>query len=109
MAAPESGFGVLDWVLAGGMVTLKILLVRKVWWSPWFGLCLQPIWVIYAFLSQQYGFLIVPMVESVIYASNVKKWSRERYEHEFVTNHQDEYEHEEHRAHPEWVCHKKEH
>lgn len=97
-----AGLQLLDWVLGGSTVAAKVLMLKKVWWAPVFGLAIQPIWITYAFLQEQYGFLITPAFMTIIYGSSVKKWWRERYALEFVESHQDDYVKEEQTKHPDW-------
>lgn len=92
----------LDWALGASTVAVKILMLRKVWWSPLFGVLIQTLWVTYAFALQEYGFLITPAVMTPIYALHVGKWRKERFEHEYVVSHKAEYIEEEHTKHPNW-------
>lgn len=92
----------LDWILGGSTVAIKILMLRKVWWSPLFGVIIQTLWVTYAFALEEYGFLITPVIMTPIYAIHVKKWHKERFEHEYISSHEEEYIEEEHHKHPKW-------
>lgn len=91
-----------DWVLAGSTVVAKVMMLRKIWWSPIFGLAIQPIWILHSLVNEKFGFLITPICMSVIYGMCVKKWYQERYDHEFVEAHKDEFLIEEHDKHPDW-------
>jgi hypothetical protein len=92
MALAETA-GLLDWVLNGTQVGAKVMMLRKTWWAP----------IIYAWMNDQWGFLITPLVMGPIYALSIKKWSLERYEHEYVEAHMEEYVIEEHMKHPDWA------
>lgn len=51
---------------------------RKVGWA--LGLYVQVLWVIYAIVSQQYGFVVSAFAFGFAYARNWFKWSREERE-----------------------------
>lgn len=92
----------LDWVLSVTTAIAKILMLRKVWWAPIWGVAIQPVWITHAIYQEHYGFLVTPLTVGVIFAFSIPKWYRERYEHEFVQAHKAEYVHEEHERHPDW-------
>ena len=98
----EGIWAVLDYILAITTVTAKVLMLRKIWWAPIFGLAIQSVWITYAFVFHEYGFFITPAIMGPIYAYHVKKWSNERFVNEFVSEHNKEYIEEEHNKHPEW-------
>jgi hypothetical protein len=102
MALAETA-GLLDWVLNGTQVGAKVMMLRKTWWAPIFGLAVQVFPIIYAYYNDQWGFLITPLVMGPIYALSIRKWSTERYEHEYVESHMKEYVVEEHMKHPDWA------
>jgi hypothetical protein len=104
MALAES-VGILDWLLNGTQVGAKIMMLRKTWWAPIFGLIIQVFPVLYAIVNEQWGFLITPLVLIPIYGAHIKPWYSERYEHEFVVEHGEEYILEEHFKHPDWNSH----
>ena len=95
--------GILDWLLNGTQVGAKIMMLRKVWWAPIFGLVIQIFPAIYAYQTDQWGFLITPLFMGPIYAVSIRKWARERYEHEYVEHHIKDYVHEEFEMHPDWA------
>ena len=101
MALTET-IGILDWVLNGTQVGAKIMMLRKTWWAPIFGLCIQVFPILYAVFNSQWGFLITPLVLIPIYGAHIKPWYLERYEHEFAESHLEEYLLEEHFKHPGW-------
>lgn len=97
------GFEILDWLLNGTQVGAKVMMLRKAWWAPIFGLIIQVFPVIYAIWYEQFGFLITPLVMVPIYACSIKPWYLQRYEHEYVESHMKEYMVEEHMKHPDWA------
>lgn len=101
MALAETA-GILDWLLNGTQVGAKIMMLRKTWWAPIFGLAIQIFPIIYAFVKDQYGFLLTPLVLIPIYGAHIKPWYLQRYEHEFVVSHEEDYLFEEHLKHPNW-------
>ena len=97
------GLELLDWVLNGTQVATKLMMLKKTWWAPVLGLVSQVLFVVYAFYTSQYGFLITPFVMTPLYCIFVKKWYKERYALEFVSRHEDEYYFEELEMHPNWT------
>lgn len=97
------GMDILDWILASSTVAVKLLMLRKIWWSPIFGVAIQSIWVTYAIYESEYGFLITPIIMGPLYATYVKKWWKERYVSEYIHNHENDYYYEELEIHPNWT------
>ena len=77
-------------------------MLRKIWWAPIFGVAIQSIWILYAYIFNEYGFFITPLIMGPIYAFHVQKWWKEKYLAEFAHAHEKEYIEEEHAKHPEW-------
>jgi hypothetical protein len=101
MAMP--GLDVLDWVLNSTQVCTKLMMLRKTWWAPVLGLLSQALFIAYAWITKEWGFLITPAVMIPLYSMYVKKWYIERYEHEYIEEHCDEYFEEELDKHPKWT------
>lgn len=91
----------VDWVVAVCTIIVRFSAMRKIWFAPILGLGLQVIWVSYAYITGEWGFIMVPCVMIWIYGFSVKPWYLQRYEHEFVQTHKFEYV-EEHTKHPNW-------
>lgn len=48
----------LDWILAvTGLYGQYMTFVRKVWWSPWYGLIMQIGWIYYAIIRNDFGLI----------------------------------------------------
>ena len=94
--------GHFDFVVAACTILVRLLAMKKIWFAPIAGLGLQVIWVSYAWIEGQWGFLVVPCIMVWIYGFSVKPWSAQRYEHEFAISHKKDYIKEEHTKHPDW-------
>ena len=66
-----------SWVLTITGVSTFILAGRKVWWSWYVGLVAQVLWLAYALITMQWGFLVGVVVYSVVYTQNTIAWTRE--------------------------------
>ena len=50
----------LDWILAiTGLYGQYMTFVRKVWWSPWYGLFTQIGWIYYALVRKDFGLIFL--------------------------------------------------
>jgi len=69
--------GVSGFVLAG----------RRVWWSWYVNLACQALWLAYALVTQQYGFIVAALVYSYVFAKNAILWTKEhRNKHVHLNN-----------------------
>lgn len=68
---------VWSWILGAVGMTGFILSGHKVWWSWYINLGCQALWFIYAFVTEQYGFVATALVYTVVFAKNAISWTRE--------------------------------
>ena len=62
-----SGIGIVGIVLAGSKYKLGWLI----------GFFVQPLWVVFAVVTGQYGFILNAVVYAIVYARNWVRWRRE--------------------------------
>lgn len=53
---------------------------RKSYWGWALGLAMQLLWLTYALITAQYGFILSAAGYGYIYALNLRKWRREKME-----------------------------
>ena len=70
----------MDWLLTIMGCSTFLLAGKKVWWAWYLGLATQVVWVVYAILTVQYGFLLGVPLYGAVYAWNAYKWTKERFE-----------------------------
>lgn len=52
---------------------------RKVWWSWYINLGCQALWVAYALITQQYGFIFAAAFYTVVFGKNAWQWTKEHF------------------------------
>lgn len=58
----------LDWILAvTGLYGQYMTFVKKVWWSPWYGLIMQFGWIYYAIIRGDFGLIALCSGSSTIF------------------------------------------
>lgn len=72
---------VWSWLLTALMLVFSWLCGKKIWWAWHYGLATQLLWIVFAVVTAQYGFILGAIASSVIFARNAVEWSRERDEH----------------------------
>ena len=66
-----------SWLLTAIGVAGFILAGRKVWWSWYVNIANQAIWLTYALLTHQYGFLVGVFVYLWVFIGNARRWTKE--------------------------------
>ncbi|MFW7414741.1 hypothetical protein [Demequina sp. SO4-18] len=66
-----------DWLLTAVGVTGFILAGRRVWWSWYVNLACQALWMAYAIVTEQYGFIIAALVYTVVFLRNALAWTKD--------------------------------
>lgn len=69
-----------SYILTAVGLTGFILVGKKVWWGWYVNLACQVLWVAYALVSDQFGFLISAIFYSVVFGKNSYAWSKEHRE-----------------------------
>lgn len=71
-----------SWLLTAVGVTGFVLAGRKVWWAWYVNIACQFLWLAYALITAQYGFIVASGVYFVVFTRNAIRWTREhRAEH----------------------------
>jgi hypothetical protein len=60
---------------AGGVFGLW-LAGRKNWWGWVVGLAMQLVWLSYAVITAQWGFIVSALAYGAVYAANLRRWIR---------------------------------
>jgi hypothetical protein len=68
----------MDWVLTVIGLTGFVLAGRRVWWAWYINLACQALWLAYALVTHQYGFIVAALAYSVVFTRNAVRWTRER-------------------------------
>lgn len=71
-----------SWLLTAVGVTGLYFAGRKVWWAWFVGLGAQALWLTYAVVTQQWGFVVSVFAYGSVYAINARKWVAARQEGE---------------------------
>ena len=67
-----------SWILTAVGVTGLYLAGRGLWWSWLIGLGAQVLWLCYAIVTRQYGFIVSAFAYGWVYARNARRWAGER-------------------------------
>jgi hypothetical protein len=67
-----------SWVLTAFGLSCFWLAGRKIWWAWYVGIAGQFVWLAYALITGQLGFIIGSLFYTAIYCENAIKWTRER-------------------------------
>lgn len=66
-----------SWVLTTVGLTGFILAGRKVWWSWYVNIGCQGLWMAYAIVTAQYGFIFAALAYTYVFTQNAIAWTRE--------------------------------
>ena len=66
-----------SWILTTVGLTGFFLAGRRVWWSWYINLACQGLWLAYALITEQYGFIVAAGAYSIVFTQNAVKWTRE--------------------------------
>lgn len=67
-----------SWLLTVVGVTGFVLAGRRVWWAWHINVGCQALWMAYAIVTRQWGFIGAAVVYTVVFVRNAVKWTRER-------------------------------
>ncbi len=68
-----------SWALTIVGVTGFFLAGKKVWWCWYINIACQFLWLAYALVTEQYGFLVGVVVYSIVFIKNAKSWTEEHF------------------------------
>jgi len=66
-----------SWVLTAVGVTGFVLAGKKIWWAWYINIGCQALWVTYAIVTEQWGFIVASAVYTVVFTRNAVAWTRE--------------------------------
>lgn len=66
-----------SWLLTVVGVTGFLLAANKVWWAWYVNLGCQGLWITYAIISHQPGFIAASLVYTVVFGRNAIRWTEE--------------------------------
>lgn len=69
-----------SWVLGVVGVVGFILAGKKVWWAWYINLGCQALWLIYAYVTTQYGFIATAVVYTFVFFKNARLWTQEHFD-----------------------------
>lgn len=69
----------MDWLLTVVGLTGFVLAGRKVWWAWYVNLACQALWLAYALITQQYGFIVAALAYSIVFTRNAIAWTKDRH------------------------------
>lgn len=67
-----------SWILTFVGATGLYLAGKKLWWSWLIGLGAQGLWLAYAIVTRQWGFIASAGIYGYVYAKNARRWYAER-------------------------------
>ena len=50
---------------------------RGKWWAWWINIGAQGLWITYAIVTQQYGFIAAAIAHVIVFSDNLIKWKKE--------------------------------
>lgn len=69
-----------SWILGIVGIFGFILAGRKIWWAWYVNIACQFLWLAYALITWQIGFILTSVVYFVVFAQNAIKWTKEHRE-----------------------------
>lgn len=66
-----------SWLLTVVGVTGFVLAGRKVWWCWYINIGCQALWITYALVTGQWGFIVASVVYTWVFTQNAIRWTRE--------------------------------
>lgn len=68
-----------DYILSLAGVAGFILAGKKIWWAWYINIAAQFIWLAYALVTKQYGFLIGTVIYFAVFIKNAYDWTKEHH------------------------------
>jgi hypothetical protein len=66
-----------SWILTFAGVTGFVLAGKKIWWCWYINIACQALWVTYAVVTEQWGFIVASVVYTVVFTKNAIAWTKE--------------------------------
>jgi hypothetical protein len=55
-------------------ITGVYLTGKRLWWGWLVGVLSEILWITYAIITKQYGFIVAGLVYGIVFAMNARKW-----------------------------------
>lgn len=68
-----------SWILSFVGVSGFLLAGRKVWWAWYINIFCQVLWFAYAFITEQWGFIVGGVFYGAVFSLNAYKWTKEHF------------------------------
>lgn len=68
-----------SWILGFVGIAGFILAGKKVWWTWYINIAAQGLWITYAIVTNQPGFLVSAIVYTAVFSRNAYLWTKERH------------------------------
>ena len=66
-----------SWLLTAVGIVGLVCAGKKFWWAWLIGLSAQVLWLAYAIVTKQYGFIVSALAYGIVYARNAHLWKKE--------------------------------
>src|SRR5215207_8962608 len=66
-----------SWILTAVGLTGFILAGRKIWWCWYINIAAQGLWLTYALMTKQYGFIAASIFYAIVFGQNAIRWTKE--------------------------------
>lgn len=71
-----------SWILTAIGLTGFFLAGKKVWWCWYINIPCQALWLVYAIVTEQYGFIVAALAYTFVFTKNAIAWTKEHKENE---------------------------
>jgi uncharacterized membrane protein len=68
-----------SWLLMAFGVTGLYLVGKRKWWAWLISFTGEVLWIAYAIVTKQYGFIIFALTYMVVYLKNAREWKRQEW------------------------------
>jgi hypothetical protein len=66
-----------SWLLGVIGVTGLLIAGQKKWWGWVLNVFNEGLWIFYALLTEQYGFILMALAYAIVYARNARAWKHD--------------------------------
>lgn len=63
-----------SWILTAVGLTGFYFVGKKKWWAWWINIGCQVLWITYAIVTQQWGFIVASVAYTIVFAHNLIEW-----------------------------------
>lgn len=66
-----------SWILTAVGLTGFVLAGKKVWWCWYINIACQALWMTYAIVTEQWGFIVAALAYTFVFTKNAIEWTRD--------------------------------